>query len=122
MRHAGDAEEEEKPPLILTLSHEGFAQMGLGTGLLRLSPSCIAASHRRAQPQLHPKRPTGHSGSFLYLTLPDPRIEEPLPHSLPATAKKLWSRFCSSCPAGLACRCSNHTRLRPARPVADGHS
>lgn len=102
------------PPSALS----GLCMDGLST---RTSLSCIVISHWRVRPQLHPKRCTGHSDSFLYLTLPNPRIEESLPHFPPATAKRPWSRFSSSCLAGLACRCSNHTQLHPAWPITDGH-
>lgn len=108
----------EASPYPHPLPCQGFAWMGLST---HAPLSCIVTSHQPIQSQLHPKRCTGHSDSFLYLTLPNPRIEEPLPHFPPATAKRPWSRFSSSCLAGLFCRCSNHTRLHPAWPITDGH-
>lgn len=82
MRHRGDREEEK--PLILIPCP---VRSTVWARSFSISPLLLVRSGSAAP------KPTGHSDPFLYLTLPDPRIEEPLPHLLLATAKKPLEPF-----------------------------
>lgn len=86
--HGQELQEEiqKRINLLSSLSAPFRAWMGLGTELLHLP-------HLRVRLGSAAPKPTGPSDLFLYLTLPEARIEEPLPHLLLATGRKPLEPF-----------------------------